>query len=81
MRRAYQARTGADLEPLFADLPASRPSRPEAQRRGFDRRLALIVLAVAACIAWVAIVHVPPFFIFPVVWIFFASRRFAHHRW
>lgn len=79
VRRAYQARTGADLEPLFADLPASRPDRPAPQRRGFDRRLALVVLFVAACFAWVAFVHVPPFFIFPLVWIFFASRRFAHH--
>jgi hypothetical protein len=81
VRLAYQARTGADLTPLFADLPAAQPDRPERYRRGVDRRLALIVVLVAVSIAWVAFVHVPPFFVFPLVWIFFGARRFAHHRW
>jgi hypothetical protein len=75
VRLAYQARTRADLEPLFADLPSTQRETPRRHRPGFDRRLPLIVLVVAACIAWVAIVRVPPFFVFPLMWIFFGTRR------
>ena len=78
---AYQARTEDDLTPLFADLPPLRRPQPPARRRGFGYRLTLIMLLVVACVAWVAILRVPPFFAFPLVWIFFAARRrFAHNR-
>jgi hypothetical protein len=79
VRRAFEARTGADLAPLFADLPDLHPARPPAHR--LDLRPVLIVLVAAACVAWVAFLRVPPFFVFPLVWIFFARRRFAHHRY
>ncbi len=75
---AYQARTAADLEPLFADLPST-AQPPQTRGHRFDRRPVLILLLVAACVAWVAVVHIPPFFVFPLVWIFFRARRFAHH--
>jgi hypothetical protein len=83
VRVAYQARTGADLEPLFTDLPRiARPDRTARRRR--DLRPLLILLVVAACVAWVAIVRVPPFFVFPLIWFVVGSRiwrhRVAHYR-
>jgi hypothetical protein len=79
VRLAYEARTAADLVPLFADLPDLRPSRPPSHRP--DLRPLLILLMVAACVAWVVFLRVPPFFVFPLMWIFFARRRFAPHRY
>jgi hypothetical protein len=35
------------------------------------------VLVIAAVVAWVAFLHVPPFFIFPLMWFAFAGRRFG----
>jgi len=71
---AFAARTEDDLTPLFADLPSARPVPPAdtGRRRWPDERmpirLVLGVLVVVACIAWVAVLHVPPFFLFPLVW-------------
>src|SRR6266536_3532418 len=75
VQRAYAARTAADLGPLFSDLPDLRPA-PAPRRRG-DLRPVLVLLVVVGCIAWVAFVRVPPFFVFPLLWIFFAGRRFG----
>ncbi|HEY7050347.1 MAG TPA: DUF1707 domain-containing protein [Jatrophihabitantaceae bacterium] len=78
VQRAYAARTATDLEPLFRDLPDLHPAPAPRQRR--DLRPLLILLVVVAVIAWVAFLRVPPFFIFPLFWIFFASRRFGGPR-
>jgi hypothetical protein len=78
VQRAYAARTASDLAPLFHDLPELRVAPTPRQRR--DLRPLLIVLVVIAVIAWVAFLRVPPFFIFPLFWIFFASRRFGGPR-
>jgi uncharacterized protein DUF1707 len=79
VQRAYQAKTAADLRPLFADLPDLNPPQPPP-RPLVNWRPALAVLLVLACVAWVAFLRVPPFFLFPFVWIFFAGRRFGGPR-
>ena len=76
--RAYAARTGADLEPLFQDLP--RPGLAVAQRepdrgsvyRRSTGRSALLIAVLAFALVWVAVVRIPPFFLIPLVWIFLA---------
>jgi len=82
--RVYAARTAGDLAPLFADLPPLRPApvpRPTRQPSGFPIRMVLIVALILACVAWVAFVEVPPFFIFPLVWIMLAGSGAARrHR-
>jgi hypothetical protein len=78
VRRAYAARTAAELEPLFRDLPDLSPA--PAPRRRVELRPLLAVLLVAATVAWVAFVRVPPFFVFPVLWLFFRARRFGGPR-
>jgi hypothetical protein len=80
---AYAARTASDLEPLFRDLPSARPEPAPRARRHIDPRVIVLVLAVAACVAWVAVLRVPPFFVFPLLWVFVVlrgGRRFAR-RW
>jgi hypothetical protein len=85
--KVYAARTAGDLAPLFADLPAlhqSPPPRPTRQPSAFPVRMVLIVALILACVAWAAFIQVPPFFIFPLVWIMFAGRgmsRGPHRRW
>lgn len=78
VQRAYQAKTAADLRPLFADLPALNPPQPARSRANWWPMVAFLI--VVACVAWVAFLRVPPFFIFPLVWIFFAGRRFGGPR-
>ncbi len=78
VQRAYQARTGSDLAPLFADLPELNPPQPPRPRTNWWP--AVIILLVVACIAWVAVLRVPPFFLFPFLWIFFIGRRFGGPR-
>lgn len=78
VRQAYAARTAAELTPLFRDLPDLRPA-PVPQRRR-DLRPLFLVLLVGVVIAWVVFVHVPPFFVFPLLWFAFASRRFGGWR-
>ncbi|HEY3633111.1 MAG TPA: DUF1707 domain-containing protein [Jatrophihabitantaceae bacterium] len=75
VRRAYAARTATELEPLFRDLPDLRPAATPRPRR--DLRPLFLVLVIAAVVAWVAFLHVPPFFIFPLMWFAFAGRRFG----
>ena len=94
--RAYAAKTGADLEPLFRDLP--RPGLPVAERepdresayRRSTGRSALLIAVLAFALVWVAVVRIPPFFLIPLVWIFLArghrGRRGGpwgapSHRW
>jgi len=74
VQQTYAARTAAELAPLFRDLPELRPA---PSKRRFDRRPLLILGLVAATIAWVAFLHVPPFFLFPLVWFLLAGRRFG----
>jgi hypothetical protein len=94
--RAYAAKTGADLEPLFQDLPrpglpvpAREPERATPPRRP-NVRAALMIAVVVFAVVWVAVVRIPPFFLFPLVWIFVArghrGRRGGpwgapSHRW
>jgi Domain of unknown function (DUF1707) len=95
--RAYAAKTRADLEPLFQDLPrpaspvaASQPGRAEAATGRSTGRSALLLALLAFAVFWVAIVRIPPFFLVPLVWIVLArshrGRRggpwgAASHRW
>jgi hypothetical protein len=78
VQRAYQARTASDLAPLFADLPDLNPPQPPRPRTNWWP--AFGVLLVLACVAWVAFLRVPPFFLFPFIWIFFVGRRFGGPR-
>lgn len=86
VQRVYAARTGGELEPLFADLPdtgaAARPQVETARRQFEVARIGLIVAALLACVVWVAVLRIPPFFVFPLFWIVALSRggRWAHHR-
>ena len=79
--RAYAAKTGADLEPLFRDLPqpglpvaAAEPDRAAGPRRSTGRS-ALLIAVLAFAVLWVAVVRIPPFFLIPLVWIFIARSH------
>jgi ferric-dicitrate binding protein FerR (iron transport regulator) len=79
--RAYAAKTGADLEPLFQDLPwpaspvtAPEPDRAPAPRRSTGRS-ALLIAILALAVLWLAVVKIPPFFLIPLVWIFLARSH------
>jgi hypothetical protein len=94
--RAYAAKTAADLEPLFQDLPrpaspvtASEPDWSAASRRSAGRS-ALLIAVLAFAVVWLVVVKIPPFFLIPLVWIFLArghrGRRGGpwgapSHRW
>ena len=94
--RAYAAKTAADLEPLFQDLPrpglpvaAAEPDRAAGPRRSTGRS-ALLIAVLAFAVLWMAVVRFPPFFLIPLVWIFVArghrGRRGGpwgapSHRW
>jgi hypothetical protein len=80
--RAYAAKTGADLEPLFQDLPrpalpvaTAEPGRAAGHGRSNGRSVLLFAL-LAFALLWVAVVKIPPFFLIPLVWIFVAR---GHH--
>ena len=80
---AYSARTAADLEPLFRDLPTTQsPSRPPAEvgkRR--PRRLGMFAVPVLPLLLLVAAVTTVatrgefPFFVFPLLWFAGGFRR------
>jgi hypothetical protein len=72
VQRVYAARTASDLQPLFRDLPDLHREPPPPRRR-IDLRPLLIVLLVAAVLASMAFLRFVPFFLFPLVWIFFAG--------
>jgi hypothetical protein len=69
VQRVYGARTASDLEPLFRDLPDLHPAPPP--RRRIDLRPLMIALLIAAVLASMAFLRFVPFFLFPLVWIFF----------
>ena len=77
--RAYAAKTAADLEPLFQDLP--RPGSPAAaseQRQAAGRSTGwspLLIAVLAFAVLWVAVVKIPPFFLIPLVWIVLARSH------
>lgn len=81
--RVYAARYASDLTPLFADLPSIRPAappaRPTRQPAAFPLRMILIIALIVACVAWVAFVEVPPFFVFPLFWLVLAGRGRTMH--
>lgn len=83
VRQAYQARTDAELRTLFRDLPRSQSEREKQPNwYPYRRRLGLlrVVLLVAAVVAWVAIVHLPPFFLIPLLWFSIARSRRRFYR-
>jgi hypothetical protein len=94
--RAYAAKTGADLELLFQDLPRAGSPLAASEPRGatgayrVTGRTALLFAVLAFAVLWVAVVRIPPFFLVPLVWIVLArshrGRRrgpwgAASHRW
>jgi hypothetical protein len=79
--RAYAAKTGADLQPLFQDLPrpslpvaASEPDRASGGGRSTGRS-ALLIAVLAFAVLWVAVVRIPPFFLIPLAWIVLARSH------
>jgi len=85
LTRAYAARTGADLAPLFADLPEprpfGRPLDPLPDRRPRPRpagppvaALLLVVLLIGLATAGALHGH-PPFLLFGLWWLLVAGRR------
>ncbi len=77
VRQAYLARTTAELNPLFLDLPGAATSQPRERRRPGRQplRVALIVLLAIAVVAWMSLVRLPPFFLFPLLWLGFGRSR------
>jgi hypothetical protein len=78
---AYAARTAAELEPLFADLPAPIPqgsSPAESPGRRMRRTFAVPVLPLVILVAAVATFATYgrfPFFVFPLLWFMRGFRR------
>lgn len=85
---AYAARTAADLQPLFADLPAPSPlpavaPRADVARRGavdVRRRRVLFIPALVPILLLIGVVTLVtdghfPFFILPLLWFMGAFRR------
>ena len=75
VQRVYAARIASDLQPLFRDLPELQ-TEPQPRRR-VDLRPLLIALLIAAVLASMAFLRFVPFFLFPLVWIVFASGGFG----
>lgn len=71
---AYQARYGAELDALVADLPA--PARREKRRRP---RVALIVALIVSGVVIAATLHHAPFF-WPLIPVAFLLLRFGYFR-
>jgi hypothetical protein len=70
-------------------VAAPQPDRAWAPRRS-NGRTALLIAVLVFAVLWVAVVRIPPFFLFPLVWIFVArghrGRRGGpwgapSHRW
>jgi len=78
---AYEARTAADLEPLFLDLPgrSTTPTPTPAGTRRTHRNLVVPLLPLVLLIAVVATVgsdrHFPYFLVFPMLWFAGGWRR------
>ena len=81
---AYAARTSGELVRLFVDLPDMTAGRPAPRRRrsgtGSLRAVpVLVLLALVLVPAFVAVAHVFPFFLIPVLWFWVGRRRHAWH--
>ncbi|GAC1322711.1 MAG: hypothetical protein NVSMB13_01560 [Mycobacteriales bacterium] len=84
MGAAYAARTSGELVRLFVDLPDTASGRPAPRRRrSVSRSLGavpvLLVLALVLVPAFVAVAHVIPIFLIPVLWFWVGRRRHAWH--
>lgn len=87
----WAARTGGDLEPIFADLPGlpGPPDRATPGRSGrlsgpraFWRGLPTPLLVAVALLAGIAVVTHLPFVILGLLaWLFVSSRHRGPHRW
>jgi hypothetical protein len=77
---AYEARTAADLEPLFLDLPPSRgatpvPASTRRRRRNFVVPVLPLVLLIAGLATVVSDGRFPFLFVFPMLWFAGGWRR------
>jgi hypothetical protein len=90
LERVWEARTSADLAPLFRDLPRVAPPKPPqpkptaAQRvRGWlpdmPRVPSLFKVLVAILVVWLVVTRLPLLIILLLVWLF-AIRRVGHRR-
>ena len=84
----WTARTAADLEPAFADLPrprAAEPAAPPAGRRDWSTRrsspprLPFPVKLLVALVAVVLVFTHLPWIIVALLVYLFVIRRFSHH--
>jgi hypothetical protein len=84
---AYAARTRADADAIFADLPGPKPLRakplPRAttppQRRGVNPGWVMALPLVMFLFALITVrTGFPPFFLLPLVWVWFGA---AHRAW
>jgi hypothetical protein len=85
--RAYRAKTEQDLRPLFADLPAPHPVQSAVQRAVSPARptalptrhsivpALILMLLIVTTVGWAAREQVPPLFVFPLIWLFWARHR------
>lgn len=82
---AYAAKTGADLDPLFADLPGHQvqvPAQPAVAWQGPPAPFVLMPMLVVLILVGASIVAVshgfPPVFLFVAFWVLRGSRRHHH---
>lgn len=88
---AWAARTGADLRPIFGDLPGPHRQPPAAPRRPADRAArgwwpVPLVPVLAILLGVTVLTHLPVILIGLVAWfvlgrLFFRHGRVAHRRW
>ncbi len=85
VQQVYAARTAADLQPLFADLPgelAVHPAQPPRQRPPLPARMVWLVLTLLALgVAFAVITSHPPIFLVLVVLLVLRLRGGRHRYW
>lgn len=85
VQQIYAARTAADLEPLFADLPgelAVYPAQPPRQRPPLPARMVWLVLTLLAVgVAFAVITQHPPIFLLLVVLFVLRMRGGRRGHW
>jgi hypothetical protein len=90
LERVWEARTAADLAPLFRDLPRPTPPRPPQPTRTAAQRVRdwlpemprvpfLFKVLVAILVVCLVVAHLPLLIILLLVWLF-AVRRAGHRR-
>lgn len=88
LEQVWAARTGAELEPLFRDLPGgtygARPAGPapgRSRRRRRSRRLPVPIFAVVALVVLVTVVTHAPFLVLGLLalWLFARGPRRHWH--